>query len=148
MSVISSSPPDAAVVPRCRHFGACGGCSHQDLAYASQLSYKKEAVLKALRALSGLPVPSVHGAPEAWNYRNKMEFSFGDVYPPVPGQWLKLGMKPKGRWHTILDLEECHLPSPEAAALLRAVRAWAQREGVAPYNSHKKEGVLRHLVNP
>src|SRR5208282_2732213 len=63
-----------------------------------------------------------------------------------PGQWLHLGMKPKGRWHTILDLEECRLPSPEAAPLLAAVRAWAQRERVAPYNSHKKEGQLRHLV--
>ena len=75
-----------------------------------------------------------------------MEFSFGDVYPPVEGQWLKLGMKPKGRWYEILDLQECRLPSPEAAPLLAAVRAWAEREKVPPYNSHKKEGQLRHLV--
>jgi 23S rRNA (uracil-5-)-methyltransferase RumA len=75
-----------------------------------------------------------------------MEFSFGDVYPPVAGQWLKLGMKPKGRWYEILDLQECFLPSPEAAPLLAAVRAWAEREKVPPYNSHKKEGQLRHLV--
>lgn len=86
------------------------------------------------------------GSPAVWNYRNKMEFSFGDVYPPEPGRWLKLGMKPKGRWYTILDLEECHLPSPEAAPLLAAVRAWAEREKVPPYNSHKKDGQLRHLV--
>lgn len=146
MSATSSSRPKGAVVPRCRHFGECGGCSQQDLDYPAQLSYKKEAVAKALSGLSGLPALSILGAPEAWNYRNKMEFSFGDVYPPVPGQWLKLGMKPKGRWHTILDLQECHLPSPEAAGLLKAVRAWAEREKVPPYNSHKKDGVLRHLL--
>ena len=86
------------------------------------------------------------GAPSAWNYRNKMEFSFGDVFPAVEGQWLKLGMKPKGRWYEILDLQECHLPSPEAAPLLAAVRAWAEKEKVPPYNSHKKNGQLRHLV--
>jgi 23S rRNA (uracil1939-C5)-methyltransferase len=68
------------------------------------------------------------------------------VYPPVAGQWLKLGMKPKGRWYEILDLQECRLPSPEAAPLLAAVRSWAEREKVPPYNSHKKEGQLRHLV--
>src|SRR5688572_15590491 len=28
--------PDAAL-PRCAHFGACGGCSFQDLVYAAQL---------------------------------------------------------------------------------------------------------------
>lgn len=100
-----------------------------------------------MAGIEGLPPLTIRGAPDVWNYRNKMEFSFGDVYPPVPGgPWLKLGMKPKGRWYEILDLQECRLPSPEAAPLLAAVRAWAEREKVPPYNSHKKEGQLRHLV--
>ncbi len=145
MSATSSSTPEARVA-RCRHFGTCGGCSLQDRPYAEQLSHKREKVAAALSALDGLPAPSIQGAPREWNYRNKMEFSFGDVYPPVPGSWLRLGMKPKGRWYHILDLEECHLPSPEAAPLLAAVRAWAEREKVPPYNSHKKTGQLRHLV--
>ena len=132
--------------PRCRHFGTCGGCSLQDRAYEDQLSYKKEKVAAALNGLPDLPALSIVGAPQIWNYRNKMEFSFGDVFPPVEGQWLKLGMKPKGRWYHILDLQECFLPSPEAAPLLAAVRAWAEKEKVPPYNSHKKEGELRHLV--
>ncbi len=144
MSATSSSPTESAV--RCRHFGSCGGCSLQDKPYDVQLTYKRNKVLTALAGIEGLPVLGVMPAPQPWNYRNKMEFSFGDVYPPVSGRWLKLGMKPKGRWYEILDLEECHLPSPEAAPLLAAVRAWAEREKVPPYNSHKKEGVLRHLV--
>ncbi|MFI5346846.1 MAG: 23S rRNA (uracil(1939)-C(5))-methyltransferase RlmD [Elusimicrobiota bacterium] len=145
MSAILSSPTEASSV-RCRHFGTCGGCSFQDRAYPDQLTYKKEKVAKALAGIESLPPLTIQGAPSAWNYRNKMEFSFGDVYPPVEGQWLKLGMKPKGRWYEILDLQECHLPSPEAAPLLAAVRTWAEREKVPPYNSHKKEGQLRHLV--
>jgi len=145
MSVISSSPTEPSTV-RCRHFGTCGGCSLQDRTYEAQLTYKKEKVAAALAGIAGLPAPSVLGSPQIWNYRNKMEFSFGDVFPAVEGQWLKLGMKPKGRWYEILDLQECRLPSPEAAPLLAAVRAWAQREKVPPYNSHKKEGQLRHLV--
>jgi len=145
MSAISSSPTDATSV-RCSHFGTCGGCSLQDKPYDAQLSLKKDKVLSALAGVEGLPAASLIGAPDIWNYRNKMEFSFGDVYPPVAGKWLKLGMKPKGRWYEILDLQECHLPSPEAAKLLASVRAWAEREKVPPYNSHKKVGVLRHLV--
>lgn len=142
MSATSSSTTDV----RCRHFGTCGGCSIQDKPYDAQLSYKRNKVLEALKGLEGLPELSVVPAPDAWNYRNKMEFSFGDVYPPVEGKWLKLGMKPRGRWYEILDLQECHLPSPEAATLLASVRAWAEREKVQPYNSHKKVGTLRHLV--
>jgi 23S rRNA (uracil-5-)-methyltransferase RumA len=146
MSATSSSTTEPTAA-RCRHFGTCGGCSLQDRSYEAQLSYKKEKVAAALKEMPGLPPLSIVGAPQVWNYRNKMEFSFGDVFPPVPGgPWLKLGMKPKGRWYHILDLQECHLPSPEAAPLLAAVRAWAEKEGVQPYNSHKKEGELRHLV--
>ena len=145
MSATSSSTPEAAVA-RCRHFGTCCGCSLQDRAYEAQLAYKKEKVAAALNGVPDLPPLSIVGAPDIWNYRNKMEFSFGDIYPPVAGQWLKLGMKPKGRWYHILDLQECFLPSPEAAPLLAAVRVWAEREKVPPYNSHKKEGELRHLV--
>src|SRR5437870_2862955 len=129
MSASSSSlsePPRS--LARCRHFGSCGGCSLQDLSYEAQLERKRDFVLKSLAGLEGLPPLDVRGAPAIWNYRNKMEFSFGDVYPPVPGQWLKLGLKPKGRWHQILDLQECHLPSPEVAALLAAVRYWAASE--------------------
>ena len=145
MSAILSSPTDPTSA-RCSHFGTCGGCSLQDKPYDVQLALKKEKVLGALADIKNLPEPSIIGAPDQWNYRNKMEFSFGDVYPPVEDKWLKLGMKPKGRWYEILDLQECHLPSPEAAKLLASVRQWAEREKVAPYNAHKKEGILRHLV--
>jgi 23S rRNA (uracil-5-)-methyltransferase RumA len=145
MSATSSSPTEPSVA-RCRHFGTCGGCSLQDRAYEAQVSYKKEKIAAALKGLGGLPALSMLPSPSIWHYRNKMEFSFGDVYPPKPEQWLKLGMKPKGRWYEILDLQECFLPSPEVPALLAAVRRWAEENKVPPYNSHKKEGRLRHLV--
>jgi len=145
MSAISSSPTEPTAV-RCSHFGTCGGCSLQDKPYDLQLALKKEKVLAALKGVEGLPQLTITGAPDEWNYRNKMEFSFGDVYPPVEDHWLKLGMKPRGKWYEILDLQECHLPSPEAAKLLASVRKWAEREKVPPFNSHKNEGILRHLV--
>jgi 23S rRNA (uracil1939-C5)-methyltransferase len=76
-----------------------------------------------------------------------MEFSFGDVYPPQPGgPTLKVGFKPKGRWYEILDLQECHIVSPEATRLLAGIRSWAEANRIAPYNGHKQQGFLRHLV--
>lgn len=146
----SSSSTSEKIAARCVHFGTCGGCSLQNLPYEAQLAKKAAAVRAALSAaLPGLPLPElkVNASPEQWNYRNKMEFSFGDVYPPKPeGPTLKLGLKPKGRWYHILDLQECHLPSPEATQLLVAVRRWAEENKVAPYNAHKQVGLLRHLV--
>jgi 23S rRNA (uracil-5-)-methyltransferase RumA len=151
MSASLSSAPEprsgeGAETPRCRHFGSCGGCSHQDKSYDAQLALKRARV-EALLAPLSIRVDEVLGSPEIWYYRNKMEFSFGDVYPPVPGgPVLKLGLKPKGRWYEILDLQECFLLSPETPALLRAVRAWAAEHQLLPYNSKRHTGLLRHLV--
>jgi len=154
MAASSSPPPPAAeggagsrVKARCRHFGSCGGCSLQDRPYEEQVRLKAGKVLAALSEVQGLPAPELRPSPEPWFYRNKMEFSFGDVYPPQPGgPTVKLGMKPKGRWYEILDLQECFLLSPETAGLLARVRAWAEENKVAPYNGHRKQGFLRHLV--
>lgn len=141
MSASSSSTSSA--VPRCLHFGECGGCSLQHLSYEQQLRDKAAKVASFI----GREPDAVNGSPDVWHYRNKMEFSFGDVYPPVEGgPTLKLGLKPKGRWWRILDLQECWLPSPETPALLRAVRRWAEENKVPPYNSKKRVGLLRHLV--
>jgi 23S rRNA (uracil1939-C5)-methyltransferase len=143
----SQCPSGLRAPARCSHFGTCGGCVSQNLPYDEQLRLKTEKVLSALASIKEVPEPWTHGSPDMWFYRNKMEFSFGDVYPPREGgPTVKLGMKPKGRWYEILDLRECFLLSPEAASLLDRVRVWAEAKKVAPYNGHKKTGFLRHLV--
>ncbi|MCX5797147.1 MAG: 23S rRNA (uracil(1939)-C(5))-methyltransferase RlmD [Elusimicrobia bacterium] len=143
----SSNSPRPAISPRCSHFGTCGGCASQHLPYEEQLRLKTEKVRAALASIKDIPEPRTHASPDIWFYRNKMEFSFGDVYPPqTGGPTVKLGMKPKGRWYEILDLRECFLLSAETAPLLARVRAWAESQRLAPYNGHKKTGFLRHLV--
>ena len=147
MSAFLNSLLPAVSQALCPHFGECGGCSFQNVPYEDQLKRKASRVVAALSFIKGLPEPRVHPSPDLRYYRNKMEFSFGDVYPPVPGgPTVKLGLKPKGRWHQILDLQECFLLSPETPRLLAAVRNWAQDNKLSPYNGHKKQGFLRHLV--
>ncbi|MDE1976625.1 MAG: 23S rRNA (uracil(1939)-C(5))-methyltransferase RlmD [Elusimicrobia bacterium] len=143
---MTPAPVLAAPTGLCRHFGECGGCSLQNLPYPEQLARKKARVDAALAAF-GLKVEAVHPSPELWFYRNKMEFGFSDVYPPIPdGPPLYLGLKPKGQWRRVLDLEECRLLSPETPALLAAVRRWAAENRLPPYNSVRHAGFLRHLV--
>ncbi|MBI4375794.1 MAG: 23S rRNA (uracil(1939)-C(5))-methyltransferase RlmD [Elusimicrobia bacterium] len=133
-------------MPRCRHFGSCGGCSLQDRSYESQLAAKAKAVGELLAPFRLERLPA-HASPKPWFYRNKMEFSFGDVYPPIPeGPRLRLGLKARGRWHQVLSIEECYLLSPEAAVLLTELRRWAAAGGYEPYNAHRHRGFLRHLV--
>ena len=133
---------------KCRHFGDCGGCQIQDLEYERQLE-KKGLALDALFEPAGWRTPiDVKPSPDRWYYRNKMEFSFQDVYPVPPSgeDHLLLGLKRRQRWDKVLNLSECHLMSVESASLIQAVHDWARREKLEPYNLHKQIGFLRHLV--
>jgi tRNA/tmRNA/rRNA uracil-C5-methylase (TrmA/RlmC/RlmD family) len=68
-------------VPRCRYFGACGGCKWQQVAYDAQCVFKRQHVVDALERIggfAGIEVAPTLGAVEPYYYRNKMEFSFGD----------------------------------------------------------------------
>ena len=67
------SAPDTAATPRCPHFGACGGCQHQDLVYGEQLRLKRTH-LEALLRQAGVATTAeltIHSA-TPWEYRNRI----------------------------------------------------------------------------
>jgi 23S rRNA (uracil1939-C5)-methyltransferase len=85
-----------------------------------------------------------------------MEFSF------APRRWLELeeltlpelekprdfalGLHVKGFYDKVLDIEECHLPSPLSAIILKQVRRFALASGLAPYHPREHSGFWRFLV--
>lgn len=62
--------------PPCPHFGPCGGCQLQHLAYATQL-HRKAAYLRSLLGESA-PAITVHGSP-ALGYRNRIRLTLAQV---------------------------------------------------------------------
>lgn len=148
ISASLNSPTEIAVAPRCRHFGVCGGCRLQDYSYEGQLALKRERLRELLTRVSHAGPRAFHASPEPWYYRNKMEFSFQDVFPTPPAgeDPLLLGLKVRNRWDKVMNLEECFLMAPEVPGLLASVHAWAHAEGLEPYNLHKQKGFLRHML--
>ena len=129
---------------RCRHFGLCGGCRWQELAYVDQLAVKEHMVATAL-ATSGQALPPLEPilpSPDFFFYRNKMEFSFGRDRAGL----LQLGLHVRGRFNWIFDLKECHLQSPLSNRIVESVRSAARRLQLAPYDLKCHEGLLRFLV--
>lgn len=138
------SPSLKRISPRCAHFGQCGGCRWQQVAYADQLHYKESYVKKCLNAYLTPEVdfrtiiPSV----EEWRYRNKMEFSFssdsqGNFY---------LGLAMDSGNGKIMDVTECHLVNPWFADALSAVRKWWKSSGLKAYHPRSDTGSLRNLT--
>ena len=129
------------VTPRCPHVGTCGGCRWQHLDYRAQAAAKEAAVREHLRGVAGhdqVPVRPIIAAGDPWHFRNKMEFSF---QPPD-----RVGLHRRGRWDEVVDLQTCFLPSPRTVTVLRVVREFIRRHGVACYDTRIHQGFLRHLV--
>jgi len=99
-------PSADRVTPRCRHFGACGGCHYQHIDPAAQLAIKQDIVRSQLERLGGFRdslVSSTVPSPSAWNSRNHMQFTL------APDG--RLGFQ-AARTHDIIPIDECHLPEP------------------------------------
>jgi 23S rRNA (uracil1939-C5)-methyltransferase len=101
VEVLEASP--ARVVPRCKHFGACGGCHWQHIDYGGQLEFKRQVVADQMRRLGGLPDAAVHPtipSPDPWAYRSHVTF-----HVTADGRLGFVGLDDR----TVIPIEECHI---------------------------------------
>ena len=71
-------PSPMRVLPFCRHFGICGGCSWQHIAYDEQRRLKKQILQNALQKYQ-IQVPVIQDvvpSPQKVYFRNKVEYAF------------------------------------------------------------------------
>jgi 23S rRNA (uracil1939-C5)-methyltransferase len=137
-------PSTARVVAPCRHFGVCGGCRFQDLAYETQLAEKERQVRDALVRIGKFvepPLEPIMPAASEYGYRNKLEYSF-----TAGEDGVDLGFHRAGRWDEVIGIEECLLTTELGNAIRLAVRDWAREEQLEPYDQATGQGYLRHLV--
>lgn len=111
---------------RCVHFGACGGCQLQDVAYDKQLQRKRAMLVETLELAGVLDVPevAVH-AGEAWGYRNRVRLRLGRV-----GGELRLGYNAAGTAE-FLPVMMCPIAAPVLWATAEALLALAARDAEA-----------------
>lgn len=149
---------DKRTNPVCQHFGVCGGCKWQNMAYEHQLFYKEKEVLENLKRIGKVEIEHIHpilAAPESYFYRNKMEFSFSNQ------RWLTqdeidsekdisdknaLGFHIPGMWDKILDIEKCHLQADPSNPIRNEIKEFATANNMDFFNPKKQEGLLRTLM--
>ena len=143
LEVLERSPEEAE--PLCPHFGACGGCTYQNLPYEKQVEMK-DAQIHAMmdEAVNGDYIwEGVKESPARENYRNKMEFSFGDEFKDGP---LALGMHKRGSFHDIVNVPECRIVDEDFRQILTAVLEFAAGTGLPYYHRMRHTGFFRHLL--
>ncbi len=138
-------PAPDRIADTCLHGGApCPGAAWQGLPYERQAAEKQSQVDDALRRigkLDGFALEPIEAADEVWRYRNKLEYSFGTA----AGE-LVLGFHPRGSWHEVVDVQDCHLASSGSNSARNAVRDWARSHGLTAWDPRERAGVLRNLV--
>ena len=133
------------VEPKCPHFGMCGGCSYQTMDYNNQLSLKEKTVKDILdnAVKQDYKFEGIIGSPVNWEYRNKMEFSFGDEVKDGP---LTLGMHKKNSFHDIVTVNQCQIIHSDYRKVLDCVLDFCKRKQLPFYKKMKHIGYLRHLL--
>lgn len=134
----------------CQHFGECGGCLYQSLPYLEQLRIKEDQVKRILepvlkkqeRNLAEVWEPAKE-SPEREEYRNKMEFSFGNASKDAA---LELGMHKRGSFHDIVTVTDCHLVDGDFRSILNTVLEYFKKTETSFYHKLTHIGYLRHLL--
>ena len=124
--VVSASPERA--LPRCRYFGACGGCQYQHLNYPAQLRLKQKQVADIFQRIGGFAPEIVSPAvpcPRPYEYRNRVMIrSQWDKFK----QGLHLGFLRENSG-LVVDIEECAIAMPELNEQLRHARTHPPPKG-------------------
>ena len=130
----------------CPHFGECGGCTYISIPYEEQLAIKEAQVKKLLdsvldRQEEDWEFQGIKGSPVQYEYRNKMEFSFGDAYKDGP---LSLGMHKRGSFYDIVSVSDCQIVDEDYRKIL--VMTQEHFKDCSFYHRLRHEGFLRHLL--
>jgi 23S rRNA (uracil1939-C5)-methyltransferase len=141
IEAVLAPSPDRVEAP-CPYFGRCGGCRLQHLAYPAQLAFKERQVRDCLTRLGGLPpfeLRRIVPAPEAYGYRNKMEFT-------ISGPGATVGLHAAERYDVVLDIERCLLQSDGMNALLDEFRRQVRARELSVWDPRSERGLLRFVT--
>ena len=141
--VLIKSSPDRRK-PVCIHFGECGGCTWQHIAYERQLQEKERRIKNQFSCFSYSPdcFDTIIPSPLEFEYRNKMEYTFSQ-----DAKFKKfLGLHLRSASRRVFDVTECHLVPPWFAQTLEIVRQWWDNSTLLAYKFHSNEGALRTIA--
>ena len=114
-------PSSQRVVPHCRHFGVCGGCSMQHLEPAAQAAAKQRVLEDAFWHIGRLHpevlYPIIYGP--SWGYRYRARLSARFV--AKKGGAL-VGFRERSSSY-VADMDSCEVLPPKISALLTPLRS-------------------------
>lgn len=144
LNVVEKAPDE--IESKCPHFNVCGGCTYMNLAYEDQLIMKQEQIRRLLSPVvdfndKDIEFQEIKASPLSEEYRNKMEFSFGDSFKGGP---LALGLHKRGSFYDVESVSNCRLVDEDYRKILDITKEYF--DGISFYHKMRHDGFLRHLL--
>ncbi|WP_308533424.1 23S rRNA (uracil(1939)-C(5))-methyltransferase RlmD [uncultured Peptoniphilus sp.] len=124
----------------CPHL-ECGGCTFDAMTYKNEISYKKILLEKLFFNLPYEGAFDLVPSSVYENYRNKMEYTFGDEFL---GSDLALGLHKKNRFYEIVNTKYCRICHKDFNIIREETREFFK--DVPFFNRRNHSGILRHLA--
>ena len=115
------TPSGDRVEPECKHFGACGGCQYQHIAYPAQLAMKRKQIADIFQRIGGIAediVAPVVACPQPYGYRNRIMIR---SQWNKPEQRLNIGFV-RADCGLVEDIFECKIAEPALNQQITHVR--------------------------
>lgn len=115
------TPSADRATPACVHFGACGGCQYQHIAYPAQLAMKRKQVADLFQRIGGIAediVAPVVPCPQPYGYRNRIMIR---SQWNKPEQRLNIGFV-RADCGLVEDIFECKIAEPALNQQITHVR--------------------------
>ena len=146
------------VEPFCQHYGVCGGCKWQCLAYEDQIKYKQKQVFDNLTRIGKVELPEfrpILGSEKNMFYRNKLEYTFSnkrwlteeEVKQDVKyDQMNAVGFHIPGAFDKVLAIEKCWLQDDISNRIRNSIRDYAYAHNYPFFDLRTQEGMLRNMM--
>lgn len=136
------TPSDKRIVPSCRHFRQCGGCSFQHISYEYEKELKRKSVEGFLlkEGLSDVAVLPVLSAEQVSGYRNKAQFpvSTDESGRVICGFYAQ-------KSHSVCPLEDCDIQKTIFTKIAKSVCDFLTDHHIPAYSENDGTGLVRHI---
>lgn len=143
--------------PFCQHYGICGGCKWQHLAYEHQLKYKQQQVKDSLERIAKVKFEKINpiiASDQQVYYRNKLEYTFTNSRWLLPEEINSdeqldrrgVGFHVPKRFDRIVDIYHCHLQEEPSNKIRNFIRDFAMKNDLSFYDVANHKGLLRNLI--
>ena len=127
----------------------CGGCKWQILPYEEQIHLKEQVVKDSFAWVDFFSdvYEWIIGCNKVFNYRNKMEFSFGKYISKEErySDW-SLGFHKQWQFSKIVDIDSCLIAGEKINEIFAYLKEMIKKTWLPVYDQFNHSWFLRHLV--